>query len=154
MPRCLPLSVVVAYLDNPAALETLVACYNDAWNRHDLDAIVALHAPGMVFENVSTGERAEGERVRDHIAGIFASWPDLSFSGRRMHVRDGLVVQEWTAQATHLMPVRRGERVLQPTGKRLEWNGLDILPFENRLLTAKIVYSDSLAILRQLGAID
>ncbi len=153
MPRCLPLSVVVASLDNPAALEALAGRYNDAWNRHDVDAIVAMHAPGMVFENVTAGERAEGEQVREHIAAIFASWPDLSFSGRRMHVRDGLGVQEWTAHATHLRPVRRGELVLEPTGKALEWNGLDILPFENGLLSAKIVYSDSLAILRQLEAL-
>ncbi|MGZ4359649.1 MAG: ester cyclase [Gaiellaceae bacterium] len=138
-------------LDNPGTLEAIVARYNEAWNRHDLDAIVAMHAPGMVFENVTTGERAAGDGVRDHIASIFASWPDLSFSGRRMHVREGLVVQEWTAHATHVSPVLRGDLVLEPTGKQIEWNGLDILPFEHGLLTRKIVYSDSAAILRQLG---
>jgi len=74
--------------------------YNAAWNAHDLDAIVALHAPGMVFENHTAGERAEGEAVRDHIASIFANWPDIAFRLRKLQARDGLVVNEWTATAT------------------------------------------------------
>ena len=45
-------------------LEDVIDAYNEAWNRHDLDAIVALHAPGMVFQNYNAGERAEGDAVR------------------------------------------------------------------------------------------
>ena len=56
----------------------LISTYNDAWNAHDVDAICALHAPGMVFENHTADERAEGDAVRDHIAGIFAAYPDLA----------------------------------------------------------------------------
>jgi len=41
----------------PSLLE-LIANYGDAWNRQDLDAICALHADGMVFENHNAGERA------------------------------------------------------------------------------------------------
>ena len=77
-------------------LRAAIGRYNDAWNAHDLDAIMALHAPGMVFENHTAGERAEGEAVRAHIAEIFAGWPDLAFASRRLYVREDLVVQEWT----------------------------------------------------------
>jgi ketosteroid isomerase-like protein len=49
--------------DDPAALETAIARYNDAWNAHDLDAIMAMHAPDMVFENHTAHERAEGEAI-------------------------------------------------------------------------------------------
>ena len=34
--------------DAPEALEETIARYNDAWNAHDLDAIMAMHAPDMV----------------------------------------------------------------------------------------------------------
>jgi len=75
------------------------------------------------------GERAEGPDVRGHIGAIFANWPDLRFRGRRLYARDGLVVSEWTATATHA------------DGRRLEWDGIDVFPFENGLILRKDVYS-------------
>lgn len=134
-----------------ADLKAAIDRYNDAWNAHDLDAIVAMHAPGMGFENHTAGERAEGDDVREHIGRIFAAWPDLEFSTRRLYVREDLVVQEWTATATHRNELRRGELVAPPTGKRIEWVGMDVIPFEDGLITRKDVYSDSISILRQVG---
>jgi taurine dehydrogenase small subunit len=121
----------VAPGDSAAELERTIERYNQAWNEQDLDTIVAAHAPDVVFENHSAGERAEGEHVRGHIAEIFRNWPDLSFRGRRLYTCDGLVVSEWTATATH------------PDGRRLEWDGIDVFPFENGLIKRKDVYSTS-----------
>jgi steroid delta-isomerase-like uncharacterized protein len=132
-------------------LEPLIERYNEAWNAHDLDAIMALHAPDMVFENHTAGESAQGEEVRAHIARIFESWPDIHFTTRRLYVRDGLVAQEWTASATHVKPLRRGEITAEPTGRRIEWRGMDLIPFEDGLIKRKDVYSDSVSILRQVG---
>jgi ketosteroid isomerase-like protein len=121
-------------MDGPnasAELERTIERYNAAWNAHDLDAIVSMHAPGMVFENHTVGERAEGPEVREHIGRIFQNWPDLRFTGRRLYVRDGLVVNEWTAHAT------------DKDGRRLEWDGIDVFPFEDGLIKRKDVYSAS-----------
>jgi steroid delta-isomerase-like uncharacterized protein len=137
--------------DSARSLERAIAGYNEAWNAHDLDAIVSMHAPDMVFENHTAGERAEGEAVREHIGGIFETWPDIAFSTRRLYVRDGLVVQEWTATATHANEMRRGDLVAEPTGKRVTWDGLDVIPYEGGLVKRKDVYSDSVSILHQLG---
>ncbi len=115
--------------DSAAELERAIERYNDAWNAHDLDAILSFHAPGMVFENHTAGERVEGDAVRDHIGAIFANWPDLAFRGRRLYARDGLVVSEWTATAT------------DPDGRRLTWDGIDVFPCENGLILRKDVYS-------------
>jgi steroid delta-isomerase-like uncharacterized protein len=138
--------------DHP--LRAVIDRYNDAWNRHDVDAIVALHAPDMVFENHTAGERAEGAAVRGHIAGIFAAWPDIAFRTRRLYLRDDLVVQEWTASATHTRELRRGDLVAPASGRRLEWNGVDVMPFEDGRVKRKDVYSDSVSILRQVGLLD
>ncbi|HVU77113.1 MAG TPA: nuclear transport factor 2 family protein [Gaiellaceae bacterium] len=135
-------------------LRAVIDRYNDAWNRHDVDAIVALHAPAMVFENHTAGERVEGAGVRAHVAGIFEAWPDLRFRTRRLYVRDDLVVQEWTASATHSRPLHRGDLVAPPTGRLLEWEGLDVIPFEDGLVLRKDVYSDSVAILRATGLLE
>jgi steroid delta-isomerase-like uncharacterized protein len=140
--------------DSPQALEQAIERYNQAWNDHDLDAIMAMHASDMVFENHTAGESAQGEEVRGHIGSIFESWPDIAFEGRRTYVREGLVVQEWTAMATHANTMRRGDLVAEPTGTRIEWKGLDVIPFEDGLIKRKTVYSDSVSILRQLGLLE
>lgn len=140
--------------DSAEALRERIERYNEAWNAHDLDAIVALHAPDMVFENHTAGEAAEGEAVRAHVGAIFDSWPDIAFTTRRLYVRDGLVVQEWTASATHTETMRRGDLVAEPSGRRVEWDGLDVIPFEDGLVKRKDVYSDSVSIMRQVGLLD
>jgi steroid delta-isomerase-like uncharacterized protein len=140
--------------DSPEALEDAIAAYNEAWNAHDLDAIVAMHAPDMVFANHTAGETAEGDEVRSHIAAIFQTWPDIEFSTRRLYVRDGVVTQEWTATATHANEMRRGDLVAAPTGEKVEWDGVDVIPFEDGLVKRKDVYSDSVSILRQVGLLD
>jgi steroid delta-isomerase-like uncharacterized protein len=140
--------------DSPEALEATIARYNDAWNAHDLDAIMSMHAADMVFENHTAGESAQGEDVRGHIGSIFETWPDIRFEGRRTYAREGLVVQEWTATATHANRMTRGDLVAEPTGKTITWDGLDVIPFADGLVKRKDVYSDSVSILRQLGLLD
>ena len=137
--------------DSEQALREAIDRYNAAWNAHDLDAIMAMHAPDMVFENHTAGESAAGEEARAHIGSIFATWPDIEFATRRLYVREDLVVQEWTATATHANRMTRGDLVAEPTGRRIEWDGLDVIPFKDGLVKRKDVYSDSVSILRQVG---
>jgi ketosteroid isomerase-like protein len=109
----------------------IIERYNDAWNRQDLDSIHALHAPDVVFHNHTAGDRIEGaDAVREHIANIFRNWPGMWFSSRRLYVRDDLVVSEWTAHA-------------ERDGRELEWDGIDVFPFEGGLIKRKDVYSSS-----------
>jgi steroid delta-isomerase-like uncharacterized protein len=117
--------------DSADVLEQTITRYNDAWNAHDVDAILALHAPGMVFENHTAGDRVEGVEVGPHLARIFERMPDLSFTGRRLYARDGLVVSEWTARAT------------DAAGRRIALNNIDVFPFEDGLILRKDVYSSS-----------
>ena len=112
-------------------LAGIIAAYNDAWNRQDVDAICAAHAPGMVFENHTVGERAEGDAVRGHIAAIFDHWPDLRFEGRSTYIGPDFVVQEWTATGTH------------PSGRSVSWDGIDVFPFDGDLILRKDVYSNA-----------
>ena len=140
--------------DAPRALKEAIDRYNEAWNAHDLEAIMSMHAPDMVFENHTAGESARGDEVRGHIGSIFETWPDIEFGTRRAYVRDGLVVQEWTATATHRNTMRRGDLVAKASGKTVTWDGLDVIPFEDGLVKRKDVYSDSVSILRQVGLLN
>ena len=113
-------------------LAQIIERYNRAWNDQDLEAIARAHAPDVVFQNHTAGERVEGaEAVREHIAGIFSRWPDMRFSGRSLYVGDGFVACEWTATAT------------RSDGTRIEWDGVDLFPFRDGLIARKDVYSTS-----------
>jgi steroid delta-isomerase-like uncharacterized protein len=140
--------------DGIEALTEAIGRYNESWNAQDLDAIVAMHAPDMVFANHTAGESAGGAEVRDHIAKIFESWPDMRFETRRLYVREGVVTQEWTARATHSQTLHRGEIEAPPSGRTVSWDGVDVIPFEDGLIKRKDVYSDSVGILRQVGLLD
>ncbi len=112
-------------------LGEIIERYNDAWNRQDLDSIHTFHAPDVVFHNHTAGEKIEGaDAVREHLANIFRNWPGMWFSSRRLYVRENLVVSEWTAHA-------------EKDGRELEWDGVDVFPFEDGLIKRKDVYSSS-----------
>jgi len=133
-------------------LRDTIGAYNDAWNAHDVDRIASMHAPDMVFENHVTGDVNVGrEEIGKAIAGIFSVFPDLSFETRRAYIRDDLVVQEWTARGTHQGTMARSGMEVPPTGKKVEYRGMDVIPIRDGLVARKDVYSDSVTLLRQLG---
>jgi hypothetical protein len=72
----------------------------------------------------------------------------------RARLVDGVVTQEWTASGTHSNTMRRGDLVAEPTGEKIEWRGVDVIPYEDGLIKRKDVYSDSVSILRQVGLLD
>jgi steroid delta-isomerase-like uncharacterized protein len=136
------------------AHEATVLRYADAWNRHDVDAILALHTEDAVFENHTSGGHAMGKaELRRLIEGVFSTFPDLQFATRRAYFAENVAVVEWTATATHQNPISWGARTLPPTGKQMSWNGTDLLPIREGLVARKDVYVDSISFLRQAGAL-
>jgi steroid delta-isomerase-like uncharacterized protein len=110
----------------------LIAAYDEAWNRQDLDALCAFHADDVVFANHTAGEVVEGaDAVRAHIGGIFERWPSLRFRGRRLYAGGDFAVSEWTATAT------------RDDGTRIEWDGVDVFPIRDGKIARKDVYSSS-----------
>jgi steroid delta-isomerase-like uncharacterized protein len=137
---------------NGDELQAFIDRYNNAWNRHDVDAIVSMHTDDSVFENHVTGDVNVGrEAIGRAITGIFSVFPDLEFEGRRQYIRDDLVVQEWTARGTHLGKMTRASIEVEPTGRSVEYRGMDVIPIRDGLVARKDVYSDSITLLRQLG---
>jgi steroid delta-isomerase-like uncharacterized protein len=133
-------------------LEKVIAAYGEAWNTHDIETILAMHTDDSVFENHTSGGRGVGKAaIREILKGVFATFPDIRFDARRTYVRDGLVTQEWTATATLAVPYTRGTTTVQPTGSKISWEGVDVMPFAGTLVARKDVYVDSMGLLRALG---
>src|SRR5256885_10526274 len=138
-----------------AELQGFIDRYNDAWNAHDIDAVVAMHTEDSVFENHVTGDVNVGrEQIGSAIRGIFSVFPDLSFEGRRQYLREDLVVQEWTARGTHEGTMCRGGIAVEPTGRKVDYKGMDVIPIRHGLVARNDVYSDSITLLRQLSLSD
>ncbi|HEV3480576.1 MAG TPA: ester cyclase [Gaiellaceae bacterium] len=135
-----------------AELQQFIDRYNAAWNDHDVDAIIEMHTDESVFENHTTGDVNVGkDEIASAIRGIFTVFPDLAFETRRQYIRDGLVVQEWTARGTHLGKMSRAGLEVEPTGRSVEYRGMDVIPISDGKVARKDVYSDGVTLLRQLG---
>jgi len=134
------------------AVEAISGRYADAWNRHDVNAILALHTEDVVFENHTSGGLAVGKaELRKLIEGVFTTFPDLHFATRRAYFGEDVAVVEWTATATHVKPISWGAREFPASGKTLSWDGMDVLPIHDGLVARKDVYANSISFLRQAG---
>ena len=111
-----------------------------------------MHTEDSVFENHTSGGKGVGKiAIREILKEVFVTFPDIRFDGRRTYVRDGVVTQEWTATGTLAIPYTKGATTVQPTGKKVSWNGVDVIPFAGNLVARKDVYVDSISFLRVLG---
>jgi ketosteroid isomerase-like protein len=91
----------------------VVRRFNEAFNRHDVDAVMALMTPDCVFENTlppPDGERLEGASdVRAFWQRFFQSTPTARFATEEMFaVGDRCVVRwvfHWDDQGGHVRGV-------------------------------------------------
>ena len=73
--------------------------FNEAFNRHDVDAIMALMTEDVVFENTRpapNGERVEGAvRVRAAWEALFARSPEARFETEEIFTAGDRCVVRW-----------------------------------------------------------
>lgn len=108
----------------------LLQGFLDAFNRHDLDAIMEYFAEECVFYmprgKAPRGDEYRGkEQVRAGLATRFEGIPDVHYGEDRHWVCGALGVSEWTLTGT------------SRAGKKLEVRGLDLLEFAHGKVTRK-----------------
>jgi steroid delta-isomerase-like uncharacterized protein len=112
--------------------DTLQA-FADAWNRHDIDALMSFMSDDCVFEASAgpevCGTRYEGrEAVRAGFAEVWSSFPDAQWADARHFVLGDRGVSEWTFTGT-----RRD-------GTRVEVHGCDLFTFRGGKIALKNSY--------------
>jgi steroid delta-isomerase-like uncharacterized protein len=111
----------------------LLDLFADAWNRHDLDALMSMMTDDCVFE-ASAGPEVEGQRsegkqaVRAAYAAVFEAFPDAHWASARHFVAGNRGVSEWTFTGT------------QKDGKRVEVTGCDLFTFRDGKIAIKNSY--------------
>lgn len=136
------------------AIEELAHLYGEAWNRQDLEAIVAMHAHDGVFQlHAPGGAPVQGrDQIREAFAGFIAQLPDIHFEPVRLRAGESHWVLESVMSGTVSAPIEvEGESVDAP-GTRVEVDFLDVIAVEDGLLARKDSYLDTLAFQRQLEA--
>jgi steroid delta-isomerase-like uncharacterized protein len=111
-------------------LLALLDRFAEAWNRHDVDALMSMMTDDCVFQ-ASAGPQVDGERsqgkpqVRAAYEAVFAAFHDAHWAGARHFVAGTRGVSEWTFSGT------------QPDGKRVEVTGCDLFTFRDGKIAVK-----------------
>ena len=117
----------------PEVTTAMLEAFADAWNRHDIDAVMSFMTEDCVFE-ASAGEQVCGSRyegfdaVRAAFAGVWALFPDAHWGGARHFVVADRGVSEWTFTGT------------RADGTRVEVNGCDLFTFREGRIALKNSY--------------
>ena len=107
--------------------------YSDAWNRHDIDRIMALMTEDCVFEPGGGperyGARYQGQAaVRERFIEVWTDIPDVRFDNAIHFVQGDYGCSEWTIVGT------------TRDGTPLEIDGCDLFTFENGKIKSKRSY--------------
>jgi steroid delta-isomerase-like uncharacterized protein len=129
--------VALAPRPSDAADETAVVRMLDAfaaaWNRHDVDGLMACMAEDCVFESAAgpdvAGTRYVGrDAVRRAYAAIFETYKDARWNNPRHFVAGTRAVSEWTFTGT------------TAAGARVEVNGCDVFTLRGTTIVVKNSY--------------
>ena len=116
-------------ITHPVGIDLLVS-FCDAFNRHDLDALMAHMTEDCIF-NASAGSEQQGRRyvgrdaVRGGFADVFAKFPDSQWEEGQHWVSGDRGVSEWVFRGTRL------------DGTRVEVNGCDLFTFQGGKIAVK-----------------
>lgn len=118
--------------EEPVTVATLVA-FSDAWNRHDIDALMSFMTEDCVFETAA-GPEAYGTRhvgaaaVRKAFAMAWQTVPDAQWRDGVHHVLGDFGVSQWTFTGT------------AADGSRIETHGVDLFTFRDGKIAVKNVF--------------
>lgn len=124
----------VTELDTPSgATVALLESIGDAFNRHDVDAIIDHFADDGVFDNALGpdihGQRYVGEEtLRAFFSDLMARCPDIQWNAIDNRVEGDKGFSEWRRQCT------------LPDGTKQDWLGLDIFTIRDGKIAKKDTY--------------
>ena len=94
--------------------------YLDGWTRRDADAVLATLTPDGTYEDPSSRGPVSGEAFRGYMAGLWAAFPDLTFSTESIgEMGPDLVAAQWVMTGTNTGSMMG----LPPTGKSVSLRG-------------------------------
>ena len=124
------------------------------WNEGRLDEAEALLAADFVNHGAPPGTPADRAGFLRTAAATRTTFPDFRVTVEDLVAEDGLVVAHFTAQGTHQAAWEHpiiGR--IAARGTPVHWRGVRLFRIAEGRATATWVYTDSLSLLQQLGAL-
>jgi steroid delta-isomerase-like uncharacterized protein len=121
--------------------------YLDAWNRHDLGAVIALHTDDTVYTMHAGGISHSGrDAVLDAFRADLGAWPDAHWHPSRRTVTGTVCVLESTMTATAAGPLHALGFSLTP-GAAVRARCVDVLTLSRGRIARKDTYLDVVELL-------
>lgn len=139
----------MATTTQPTSPQAVISDYFEALTRHDLDAIAARWSPEGVAHIAGRADAVGPDGVRAYWAELFAACPDLRFTVTQTVAEGDRVGVQWAATGTFSGSGRF--QGIEPTGARLELEGMDIFRLRDGLLVREDAYTDGATFARQIG---
>lgn len=136
--------------DSPAESRNLdvVAEAVTHWNSHDLDRLLELYSPEIVWYNAALEETYRGlGEVRTFLSGLLAGFPDLTFTVTDRFARGDRVSERWVIEGTHAGTFLG----IPPTQERVRLEGVSSIRMRDGRFLADDFFFDSMSAVRQLG---
>jgi steroid delta-isomerase-like uncharacterized protein len=124
------------------------------WNEGALAAAEGVLAPAFINHSAPPGQPADRSGFLRSAASIRTTFPDFRVTVEDLVAEGELVVAHFTARGTHQLAWEHpiiGR--IASTGKAVQWRGVRLFRLADGTVAATWVYSDSLGLLQQLGAL-
>jgi steroid delta-isomerase-like uncharacterized protein len=128
--------------------KTLVQEYIEAvWNRGDMAALAALTTPGFLYHlGGQPGRDRSG--MQQFLDTTLTAFPDWKVEVGQIIAEGNLVAVHWHGRVTH----QGAFHTLPPTGRSIAVSGINFYRIEGGKVAEEWEQTDSLGMLRQLGA--
>lgn len=122
--------------------------YEQVWSEGHLEVVDEIFAAHHVRHDLRSPDTASGPEEQAQVAAMFrAALPDLVVEPDLMLCDGEMVTARWTAAGTHT----GAWGTVQPTGKRVVFDGVTIFRFDGGRVVEMWVHRDDLALLQQVG---
>lgn len=129
--------------------EGIARRYFEAIGAHDVDAAIALWAPGG-HENVRGQEDVTApEGLRAYIGGLIGAMPDMRLEIVQTTTEGERCALHWRMKGTFAGPEALSG--VAPTGDPVTLEGVDVLTVRNGLIQSNEAFPDGLGFARQIG---
>jgi steroid delta-isomerase-like uncharacterized protein len=136
-----------AVTETRSPTEIIRELFEELLNRRDADALVPYWAEDLV-EEFPVGTYRGRDSVRAYFAETFAALPDFHIEAQRIVGEGETVFVKWRLTGTFAGTPWMG---IEPTGSRIELDGMDCFTFRDGLVVHNHAIYDSASFGRQIG---